>query len=65
MSDEYRKLGHPTRPRVPRVDNEEDRESQRDAVTKVECPVCRGLGCVPADVAVAIDLALAMRKDEE
>lgn len=63
MSSEYAKLGHPTG-KMNRVDPE-DRDERQEAITKVECPVCKGSGCVPAEVAVAVDIALAMRKDEE
>jgi hypothetical protein len=62
MSDEYRKLGHPTRPRVPKVNADED---PREAVTKVKCPACQGCGMVPADVAAVLDRAFAMMTDDQ
>jgi hypothetical protein len=60
-SGEYARLGHPTHPKMARVEAPED--DPREAITKVPCPVCRQ-GLVPPEVAVSVDLALAFRKDE-
>lgn len=57
--DPYGPKQHATN-KIARADNPD-----RDAVTKVRCPVCLGAGMVPPEIAVLAETALAMRKDEQ